>query len=326
MTANARPLRRIAVLDDYQGAARMATGWNSLPPDSEVVFFDRHIVKSADLIDRLQGFEVVCAMRERTEFSRSLFERLPDLRFISTTGIRNAAIDIVAARDHGVVVSGTFAAGNGTAELTWGLIISAARHISVEDAAIRSGSWQTSVGADLQGRVIGILGLGKIGGHVARVARVFGMEVLAWSQNLTAEVARAAEARLVDKDDLFRQSDILTIHLVLSERTRGLVGSRELGLMKPTSILVNTSRGPIVDEQALAVALAEGRLRAAALDVFQTEPLPMDHPFRSLRNLVMTPHIGYVTESAYRRFFLETIENIQAYFDGNPVRVIDPPS
>jgi phosphoglycerate dehydrogenase-like enzyme len=264
-------------------------------------------------------------MRERTPFPRRLLERLPKLRLLVTTGMRNASIDLEAARDAGVVVSGTGAAGASTAELTWGLLLAVTRGIPMEDASVRSGGWQEGLGVGLSGKTLGIVGLGRLGSHVARFATVFEMQMLAWSQNLTAERAAEVGATLVAKDELFARSDAITIHLVLSERTRGLVGARELSLMKPTAYLVNTSRGPIVDEDALVDVLERRAIAGAALDVFDEEPLPPEHPLRRLPNTVVTPHIGYVSEEAYRVMYRDALEDVRAFLDGSPVRVLTTP-
>lgn len=300
--------------------------WNVLPADVEVRVFSDHLADQDALVERLKDFEVVMAMRERTPFPRSLLERLPTLRLLTTTGMRNAAIDLQAATDCGVVVCGTGGVLYPTAELTWGLILALLRHIPREDQATRTGQWQVSMGIGLHGKVLGVIGLGNLGSQVATVGKAFQMPVLAWSQNLTAERAAQVGATLVSKDELLSQSDIVTIHLVLSQRTTRLLGTRELGLMKPTSYLVNTSRGPIVDEQALVAALQKKTIAGAALDVFDEEPLPLDHPLRRLENTVLTPHLGYVTTETYRIFFGQTVENIQAFLNGAPVRVINAPS
>ena len=314
---------RVAILDDYQDIAERLGDWRSLPEGTEVVFFHDHLVDEDAIAERLRDFDVVAIMRERTPFPSSLLARLPRLRLLVTTGMQNRVVDVAAAHAAGVVVSGTGSAANGAPELTWALILGALRHLPEEDAATRTGGWQRTVGGDLHGRVIGILGLGRIGGHVARVARAFEMDVIAWSQNLTAEHAAKAGARLVEKDDLFRQSDILTIHLVLSPRTRGLVGARELELMKPTALLVNTSRGPIVDEEALIAVLRDRRIGGAALDVFANEPLPPGHGLLAVPNTVLTPHLGFVTETTYRRYFSETVEDIAAFLAGSPIRLVE---
>jgi len=314
---------RVAVLDDYQHVALQMTDWSALPAEVEVQVFSDHLNDQDALVERLKNFEIVMAMRERTPFLRGLLERLPALRLLTTTGMRNAAIDMQAATDCGVVVCGTGGVVYPTAELTWGLILALLRHIPREDQATRAGQWQVSMGIGLQGKVLGVIGLGNLGSQVATVGKAFQMPVIAWSQNLTAERAAQIGATLVSKDELLSQSDIVTIHLVLSQRTRGLLGARELALMKPTSYLVNTSRGPIVDEQALVAALQKKTIAGAALDVFDEEPLPLDHPLRRLENTVITPHIGYVTTETYRIFFDQTVENIRAFLNGAPVRVIN---
>ena len=316
---------RVAILDDYQHVALQMTDWSTLPVDVEVQVFSDHLTDQDALVERLKNFEVVMAMRERTPFPRSLLERLPTLRLLTTTGMRNAAIDLQAAADCGVVVCGTGGVLSPTAELTWGLILALLRSIPREDQATRSGQWQVSTGIGVQGKVLGVIGLGNLGSQVATIGKAFQMPVIAWSQNLTAERAAQVGATLVSKDELLSRSDIVTIHLVLSERTRGLLGARELALMKPTSYLVNTSRGPIVDEQALVTALQKKTIAGAALDVFDEEPLPLDHPLRHLDNTVITPHLGYVTVETYRIFFDQTVENIRAFLNGAPVRVINRP-
>lgn len=316
---------RVAVLDDYQQVALQMTDWSVLPAEVEVQVFSDHLTDQEALVERLKNFEIVMAMRERTPFPRSLLERLPALRLLTTTGMRNAAIDLQAATDRGVVVCGTGGVVYPTAELTWGLILALLRYIPREDQATRAGQWQVSMGIGVQGKVLGVIGLGNLGSQVATVGKAFQMPVIAWSQNLTAERAAQVGATLVSKDELLSQSDLVTIHLVLSQRTRGLLGARELALMKPTSYLVNTSRGPIVDEQALVAALQKKTIAGAALDVFDEEPLPLDHPLRRLENTVITPHVGYVTTETYRIFFDQTVENIRAFLSGAPVRVINRP-
>jgi phosphoglycerate dehydrogenase-like enzyme len=316
---------RVAILDDYQHVALQMTDWSILPADVEVRVFSDHLTNQGTLMERLKDCEIVVAMRERTPFPRSLLERLPTLRLLTTTGMRNAAIDLQAATDCGVVVCGTGGVLSPTAELTWGLILALLRHIPREDQATRTGQWQVSMGIGLHGKVLGVIGLGNLGSQVAMVGKAFQMPVIAWSQNLTAERAAQVGATLVSKDELLSQSDIVTIHLVLSQRTTGLLGARELGLMKPTSYLVNTSRGPIVNEQALVAALQKKTIAGAALDVFDEEPLPLDHPLRHLENTVITPHVGYVTIETYRIFFDQTVENIRAFLNGAPVRVINRP-
>jgi phosphoglycerate dehydrogenase-like enzyme len=316
---------RVAVLDDYQGVALQMADWSVLAPDCRVQVFRDHLTDLDALADRLRDFEVVTCMRERTPFRRDLLERLPNLRLLVTTGMRNAAIDVEAATALGVLVCGTASGPESPpAELTWGLILALVRHIPREDAATRLGHWGTTVGMSLGNRVLGVLGLGRLGATVARVGVAFGMSVIAWSQNLTAERAAQCGATLVTKDELFVRSDILTIHVQLSERTRGLVGARELALMKRTAYLINTARGPIVDETALVHALQARAIAGAGLDVFDQEPLPPDHPFKQLDNTLLMPHAGYVTEEQYRVRYRDTVEDIAAYLRGTPLRVLNP--
>jgi phosphoglycerate dehydrogenase-like enzyme len=318
-------MRKIAVLDDYQGVALQMADWSVLAPDCRVQVFRDHLTDLAALADRLRDFEVVTCMRERTPFGQDLLKRLPNLRLLVTTGMRNSAIDLEAATNLKILVCGTAGGPEGPpAELTWGLILALVRHIAREDAATRGGCWGTTVGMSLENRVLGVLGLGRLGARVARVGGAFGMSVIAWSQNLTA--ARAAEvgATLVTKDEMFARSDIVTIHVQLSERTRGLVGARELGLMKRTAYLVNTARGPIVDEAALVRALQDRAIMGAGLDVFDEEPLPPDHPFKRLDNTLLMPHAGYVTEEQYRVRYRDTVEDVAAYLEGAPLRILNP--
>jgi phosphoglycerate dehydrogenase-like enzyme len=317
---------KIAVLDDYQGVALSMADWNSLPDDAQLDVYPEHLADEGQVAERLSRYEIVVAMRERTAFPRSLLQRLSALRLLVTTGMRNASIDVEAASELGVTVSGTGGVPYPTAELTWGLILALARHIPREDAATRDGSWQVSVGQGLHGKTLGLMGLGRLGSQVATVGDAFGMELIAWSQNLTQERAREFNARLVTKDELLSASDFLTIHLVLSDRTRGLVGGRELGLMKPTAYLVNTSRGPIVDERRLVTALRDRSIAGAGLDVFDVEPLPAGHPLLTAPNTVLTPHLGYVTDETYRVFYGDAVEDIVSYLDGRPVRVIASPA
>jgi phosphoglycerate dehydrogenase-like enzyme len=315
-------LPRTAVLDDYQHVARGLADWRSLEGRTEVTVFHDHLDEEEALVERLLPFRVIAAMRERTAFPRRLLERLPELRLLVTTGMGNASIDLAAAKDRGVTVCGTGSAGRATPELTWALIHAFTRNLPAEVEAVQGGRWQVSLGGDLFGRTLGILGLGRIGQAVARVARAFEMKVIAWSQNLTPETAAAHGATLVDKETLFRESDILTIHLKLGQRTQGLVGASELALMRPQALLVNTSRGPIVRTPDLVAALREGRIAGAALDVFDREPLPADDPLRTLPNVILTPHIGYVTRATYEVFFRDTVEDIDRWLDGRPVRVL----
>ena len=317
-------MTRIAILDDYQDVARRMADWSSLPSGVEVVVFRDHLAAEAAVAARLADFDVVVAMRERTPFPRTLLERLPRLRLLVTTGMRNASIDLRAAADRGVLVCGTGGLPYPTAELAWALILSLVRHVPREDRATRLGGWQETLGTGLNGKMLGVLGLGTLGSRVARIGRAFEMDVVAWSQNLTTERAAAVGARLVDRDKLLGRADVVTIHLVLSERTRGLIGARELALMRKTAYLVNTSRGPIVEEPALIRALEVGAIAGAGLDVYDEEPLPRDHPFRRLPNTVITPHLGYVTEETYRIFYGEALEDVRAYLAGAPVRALRP--
>jgi phosphoglycerate dehydrogenase-like enzyme len=314
---------RIAVLDDYQYAAAGFADWSRLAEPVEVVEFADHLADEGAVVRRLQPFDVVVAMRERTPFPRSVLERLPNLRLLVTTGGRNASIDVAAAAERGIAVCGTRAHAPGTAELTWALVLAVARHLPQEDASVRAGGWQQTIGTDLAGGTLGVLGLGRLGERVARIGQAFEMDVVAWSANLTDE--RAAEVgvrRVEEKDDLLRTADVVSVHLQLSDRTRGLIGHRELELMKPSAILVNTSRGPIVDEAALVHALREGTIAGAGLDVFDVEPLPRHHPLRDLRRAVLTPHLGYVTEATYALFYGDAVDDVAAWLAGNPVRVL----
>jgi phosphoglycerate dehydrogenase-like enzyme len=315
---------RVAILDDYQDVAGRMADWASLPRGVEVVVFRDHLAAEAAVAVRLADFDVVVAMRERTPFPRTLLDRLPRLRLLVTTGMRNAAIDLRAAADRGVLVCGTGGLPYPTAELTWALILALARRVPREDRATREGGWQETLGIGLNGKTLGVLGLGTLGTRVARVGRALEMNVVAWSQNLTAERAAAVGATLVERDELLTRADVVTIHLVLSDRTRGLIGARELGLMRKTAYLVNTSRGQIVEEGALIRALEAGAIAGAGLDVYDEEPLPLDHRLRRLPNTVITPHLGYVTEETYRVFYAEALEDVRAFLAGAPVRVLRP--
>jgi phosphoglycerate dehydrogenase-like enzyme len=299
--------------------------WSTLSSDCQVQVFRDHLTDLAALAERLSHFEIVTCMRERTPFRRDLLERLPNLRLLVTTGMRNAAIDLAAATDLGILVCGTAGGPDSPpAELTWGLILALLRHIPREDAATRAGHWGVSVGMCLEGKVLGVLGLGRLGSKVARVGVAFDMSVIAWSQNLTAERAAQYGATLVSKDELFARSDILSIHVQLSARTRGLVGARELHRMQPTAYLINTARGPIVDEAALVQALQTRTIAGAGLDVFDQEPLPPGHPLTLLDNTLLVPHIGYVTREQYQVRYRDTVEDIAAYLRGEPLRVLNP--
>jgi phosphoglycerate dehydrogenase-like enzyme len=314
---------KVAVLDDYQGVALSHGDWPGLKDVAVTVFNDR-VAQPDALVARLQDFDVVCMMRERTPITSGVIERLPKLKLIVTTGMRNASLDVKAAIERGIVVSGTGGTTHVTPELTWGLIIALMRHLPHEHNGMKAGRWQTTVGRGLQGRTLGLLGLGKLGGRVAVVGKAFGMNLIAWSQILTQERADKYAARLVSKDELFARSDVITIHLVLSERTRHLVGAREFGLMQKHACIVNTSRGPIIDEKAMVAALQAGQIAGAGLDVYDVEPLPADHPLRKLDNVVLTPHLGYVTDDTFDIFYRETVEDIAAWQSGKPIRVIAP--
>ena len=314
---------RCAILDDYQNVALAMADWSKVRDDLDIKVFNQHLGTADKVIAALQGFAIVCAMRERTAFPRAVIEALPDLRLLITTGMRNASIDLDAARARNVVVCGTAAFGNATAAIAIGLMLELARHIGYENARLKSGAlWQTTMGLDLEGMTLALLGLGKLGTRVAQIGRAFEMNVIAWSQNLTPDRCEEAGAAYVSRDDLFRRADFLSIHLQLSPRTRGLIGARELGLMKKSAFLINTSRGPIVEEGALIAALREKRIAGAGLDVFDVEPLPIEHPLRKLDNVVLTPHLGYVTRQNYRMFFAGMVDNIRAFLDGQPVRVL----
>src|SRR5215471_21218427 len=314
MNSERNPIR-IAVLDDYQNVALKMADWSALATRAEIAVFNDHIDDPDALVERLTPFDIVCVMRERTPLRREVLQRLPRLKLIASTGARNASIDTSAAKELGIAVTDTGYKSTPTIELTWALILASVRFIARENEAVRDGSWQTSIGEELSGKTLGVLGVGRIGGQVARIGVAFGMNVIAWSQNLTPEIAEAAGAKLVSKDELFRKADILTIHLVLSARTKGLVGAAELALMKPTARLINTSRGPIVDEPSLIKALRSHAIAGAAIDVFHQEPLPPQHPFRSMDNVLATPHIGYVTDSLYRTFYGDVVKSITTWLD-----------
>jgi phosphoglycerate dehydrogenase-like enzyme len=307
---------RIAILDDYQNVSLSMAHWSAVDGRATITVFHDHLDSTDAVVARLQPFDIVCVMRERTPMTRAIIERLPKLRVIASTGLRNASIDLEAAAERGVQTLHTGYSSAPTIEMTWALILASSRNLIEENTALRSGGWQRDVGDELAGRTLGLLGLGNIGREVARIGKAFGMTVIAWSQNLTAEQAADADAVKVPKDELFRRADIVSIHLVLSDRTRGLVGAAEFALMKPTARLVNTSRGPIVVEADLLDALKSGKIAGAAIDVFDQEPLPLDHPFRSLPNLLATPHIGYVSRAQYERFYQDTVSNIVLWLDG----------
>jgi len=315
---------RAAILDDYQNVAMTFADWSPIAKDVELKVFNKPFASQDEAIKALQGFAIIVGMRERTPFPRKVVEALPDLKLLITTGARNNAFDVKACAERGVTVCGTGVTGSPTTGIAFGLMLELTRRIGFENARLKAGApWQVTIGRDLEGLTLGILGLGKLGQRSAAVGRAFGMKVIAWSQNLTEEKAKAAGADYVSKDDLFRNSDFVTIHNVLSDRSRGMVGARELGLMKKSSYLINTSRGPIADEKALIAALQNKTIAGAGLDVFDVEPLPLDHPFRKMDNVVITPHLGYVSEQNYRKYFPDIVEDIRAWLDGKPVRVID---
>ncbi|WP_339496866.1 D-2-hydroxyacid dehydrogenase family protein [Pseudomonas sp. EA_15y_Pfl1_P101] len=313
---------QIAVIDDWQNVASGVVDWSVLQAVGNVHFLHDYPADTATMIERLKGFEVICVMRERSTFDKALLQGLPALKLLVTGGMRNAAIDIRAAKALGITVCGTDSYKHAAPELTWALIMASTRNVVAEANSLRAGHWQVGLGGDLYGKTLGILGLGSIGQKVAQFAQVFGMRVIAWSENLTLERAAQSGVTWVSKRELFEQADVLTVHLVLSDRSRGLVDAEALGWMKPTAHLVNTARGPIVDEQALVHALETGRLAGAALDVYAEEPLPVEHPFRRLANVLATPHVGYVSQQNYRQFYSQMIEDIHAWTNGLPIRVL----
>ena len=315
---------RAAILDDYQNVALRLTDWSPVAKDVEVKVFNAPIGDDNAVIKALQGFTIINMMRERTPFNRKVIEGLPDLKLLITTGARNNSIDLKAAAERGVTVCGTGGIGNPTAAVAIGLMLELTRHIGFENARMKSGApWQTTLGDDIEGKTLGVLGLGKLGTRVAATAKTLGMKVIAWSQNLTPEKAKEAGADYVSKEDLFRNADVVSIHVILSDRSRGLVGAKELGLMKKTAYLINTARGPIVEEKALIAALNAKTIAGAGLDVFDIEPLPVDHPFRKMDNVVLTPHLGYVTEQNYRKQYPDVVQNIRAWLDGKPMRLLE---
>ncbi len=318
------PRHRCAILDDYQNVALTAADWSKVAGDLDIKVFNEHLGGPDNVVKALQGFAIVCAMRERTGFPRAVIERLGDLKLLITTGLRNASIDVAAAKARGVVVCGTPAVGNPTSGIAIGHMLELTRRIGYENARMKAGvPWQSTIGVDLEGLTLGVLGLGKLGTRTTNIAKAFGMKVIAWSQNLTPEKCKEVGVGHVSKEDLFRQADFVTIHVVLSERSRGLVGAKELALMKPSAYIVNTSRGPIIDEAALLAALRGKNIAGAGLDVFDVEPLPTDHPLRKLDNVVLTPHLGYVAMQNYRAYFSGVVDDIRAFLDGKPVRVLE---
>ena len=315
--------RSCAILDDYQDVALKLADWSKVASDLDIKVFNAHLGAQDRVIEALQDFEIICAMRERTGFPRAVIEKLPALKLLITTGARNASIDVAAARERGIVVCSTPAVGSPTSGIAIGLMLELSRRIGYENARMKAGvPWQSTIGLDLEGLTLGVLGLGKLGTRTARIAQAFGMKVLAWSQNLTPEKCSEAGAEYTSKDELFRRSDFITIHLVLSGRTRGLIGANELRLMQPSAYIINTSRGPIIDEAALLAVLREKKIAGAGLDVFDVEPLPTDHPLRKLDNVVLTPHLGYVAIQNYRAYLAGVVDDIRAFLDGKPIRVL----
>ena len=317
-------MHRCAILDDYQNVALKSADWSKISKDVEVKVFDHHLGSADNVVKALQGFDIVVAMRERTGFPRAVIEKLPALKLLITTGMRNASIDSAAAKDKGVTVCGTPAVGSPTSGIAIGLMLELTRRIGYENTRMHAGeAWQTTIGPDLEGLTLGTLGLGKLGQRTCKIAQAFGMKTVAWSQNLTAEKAAEAGVGYVSKEELFKQSDFITIHVVLSARSKGLVGAAEFALMKPSAYLINTSRGPIVDEAAMLAALREKKIAGAGLDVFDVEPLPKDHPLRKMDNVVLTPHLGYVASQNYRAYFAGVVDDIRGFLDGKPVRVME---
>lgn len=314
---------RVAILDDYQNVALTMADWSKIGAAADITVFNDHVDALDAVADRLAPFDVIAMMRERTPFPSQLIGNLPNLKLLVTAGMRNLSIDLAAATDHGVVVSGTENVGVTTAELAWGLILGLARKIPEEDKATRAGHWQTSVGMSVADKTLGIVGLGKVGSHVAKIGLAFGMNVIAWSQNLTHERCVESGVQLASKEELFRKSDFISVHLVLSDRTRGLVGRDEFSLMKPSAYLVNTARGPIVQQDALIEALESGAIGGAGIDVYDSEPLPPGHPMRTLPRSIITPHLGFVTDTNYKLWYGQIVEDIEAWMAGEPIRVLN---
>ena len=316
---------KAAILDDYQGVALKLADWSAIGKDVEVKVFDKPFASQAEAIKALQGFTIIAGMRERTPFPRAVLEALPDLKLLITTGAKNNSFDVKAAAERGITVCGTGAVGTPTAGIVVGLMLELTRHLGFENARMKAGEpWQTTIGLDLEGLTLGIVGLGKLGQRVAGIGKAFGMKVMAWSQNLTPEKAKEAGVDYASREDLFTKSDFVSIHYQLSERSRGLITAADLGRMKKSAYLINTARAPIVDQAALLKVLQDRKIAGAGLDVFEVEPLPLDHPYRKLDNVVLTPHLGYVSEQNYRKYFPDIVEDIRAFLDGKPVRVIAP--
>jgi phosphoglycerate dehydrogenase-like enzyme len=312
----------VTILDDYQNVALSSADWAPVQARYSIEVLDEHIADESELVRRLASSDVVVAMRERTPFPARVLSQLPALRLLVTTGLSNASIDVAAARSQGVTVCGTTSSGSPVPEITIGMIVALTRNFVAEDAAVRAGGWQHTIGPGLAGSTLGVVGLGRLGVPVARLAQALGMSVIAWSPHLTQERAEPHDARAVSKESLFRESDVITIHMPLSDASRGLISAADLALMKPTAYLINTSRGPIVDETALVDVLRSRRIAGAGLDVYDVEPLPVDHPLRSLPNTLLLPHIGYVTTDQYRTWYGEVVEDIVAWSDGAPLRAL----
>ncbi|MGX9962832.1 D-2-hydroxyacid dehydrogenase family protein [Roseomonas sp. F4] len=322
-------LKRLAILDDFQGVAREMGPWDRLPAELKIEVFQDAVKDQDALVERLLPFDAILGIRERTPFPAALLKRLPNLKLLMTTGERNRAFDVAAANALGITTCGTGSSGAPTVDITWGLIISLLRDLPAQTASLRAGTWQAkgqlnSVGTAAEGLTLGVLGLGKLGSRVAKVGQALGMKVIAWSQNLTPEAAAAAGATRVEKDALFAQADVVTLHMILSDRSRGIVGAKELGLMKPSAIIVNTSRGPLIDQDALIAALTEKRIGGAGLDVFEEEPMPLTHPLLACPNTVLTPHLGYVSRQNFTAYFQGAVEAVEAYLADKPIRVLTP--
>jgi len=316
-------MMRAAILDDYQNVAMTFADWSPIAKDVEIKVFNKPFANQDEAIKALQGFAIIVGMRERTPFPRKTIEALPALKLLITTGARNNSFDIKACAERGITVCGTGGAGNPTTGIAIGLMLELTRRIGFEDARMKAGElWQVTIGRDLEGLTLGIVGLGKLGQRVASVGKAFGMKVIAWSQNLTAEKAKEAGVEYASKEALFANADFVSIHYLLSDRSRGLITADDIGRMKKSAYLINTARAPIVDQAALLKALQEKKIAGAGLDVFEVEPLPLDHPFRKLDNVVITPHLGYVSEQNYRKYFPDIVEDIRAWLDRKPVRVI----
>ena len=317
---------RCAIIDDYQNVALKLADWSKVTKDVDIKVFTEAVRRTdADTINDLKDFDIVVMMRERTRFPRAVIDGMPKLKLLITTGAYNASIDMKACQERGIVVSGTGGFGNPTTGITFGLILELTRRIGWEHARMKSGvPWQTTLGMDIEGKTLGVLGLGKLGARAAGVGKAFGMKVIAWSQNLTPERCKEVGVEYSTKEDLFRNADVVTIHLVLSDRTRGLAGAKELGSMKKSAYIVNTSRGPIIDEKALLDALNKKQIAGAGLDVFDVEPLPLDHPYRKMDNVVITPHLGYVSQQNYEKYYPDIVDNIRGFLDGKPARIVTP--